>query len=41
MGSGGPSTVFATPGHLRFPGTLMAFAGLVPLVVVYVLWHPG
>ncbi|MFG2479374.1 hypothetical protein [Streptomyces fagopyri] len=38
---GAPSTVFATPGHLRFLDTLMAFAGLSPLTVVYALWHLG
>ncbi|MFF1395406.1 hypothetical protein ACFVZD_16545 [Streptomyces sp. NPDC058287] len=32
-------TVFATPGYLRFLGALMAFAGIVLLVVSYALWH--
>ncbi|RFC76442.1 hypothetical protein DXZ75_15400 [Streptomyces sp. AcE210] len=34
-------TVFATPGYLRFLGALMAFAGLVLLIVSYALWHLG
>ncbi|MFB6677441.1 hypothetical protein ACFCWG_34560 [Streptomyces sp. NPDC056390] len=31
--------LFGTPGYLRFLGTLMAFAGLVLLIVSYALWH--
>ncbi|MGW0081626.1 hypothetical protein [Streptomyces sp. NPDC003393] len=34
---GGAPTLFATPGYLRFLGTLMAGAGLVLLVVAYAL----
>ncbi|MFB7713742.1 hypothetical protein [Streptomyces sp. NPDC056105] len=35
----GSPTVFATPGYLRFLGALMAFAGLLLLIVSYALWH--
>ncbi|MFE1755256.1 hypothetical protein [Streptomyces anandii] len=35
---GGSSSLFATPGYLRFLGALMAGAGLVLLVAVYALW---
>ncbi|GHF02455.1 hypothetical protein GCM10014715_68240 [Streptomyces spiralis] len=38
---GGSPTLFATPGYLRFLGTLMAGAGLVLLVAAYALWRLG
>ncbi|WP_406107620.1 hypothetical protein OG698_34220 [Streptomyces sp. NBC_01003] len=34
-------TIFGTPGYLRFPGALMALAGLLLLVVTYAAWHLG
>ena len=38
---GGSPTLFATAGHLRFLGALMAFAGGILCVVAYALGHLG
>ncbi|MEU6662243.1 hypothetical protein [Streptomyces sp. NPDC046821] len=35
----GSPTIFGTVGYLRFLGALMTLAGLVLLLVTYVLWH--
>ncbi|MFJ8823519.1 hypothetical protein ACIREE_17200 [Streptomyces sp. NPDC102467] len=36
-----PANVFGSVGYLRFLGVMLAFAGVVLLVIVYALWQLG
>ncbi|MEV1021710.1 hypothetical protein [Streptomyces sp. NPDC050264] len=36
-----PANMFGSVGYLRFLGVMLAFTGIVLLVIVYALWHLG